>query len=161
MRIFLTLLIVASAWSEVFAQNQFDFEVFKKSELILKGDTALLASDWLNANREQKVLFFWATWCGPCIMEMEAVKEGIAEGKVDGLKLYFISDEKPEKIAAFVAKKNMQAINIVRVNTTAQNLGIYSIPFSLVINKAGQVEKTETGFYNKKHTLDFVAKYTK
>jgi len=161
MRRLLTLLILASAWGGALAQNQFNFETFKKSELTFKGDSSVSASVWLKAASEQKVVFFWATWCGPCIMEMEAVKEGIAEGKVDGSNLYFVSDETPEKIAAFVARKNMQAINIVRVNTTAQTLGIYSIPFSVAINKAGEVEKTETGFYNKKHTLDFVEKYGK
>lgn len=153
-----TFLLVATGLN---AQNQLDFEVFKKSTLTFANDSSLVANDWLKSQPGSKVVFFWATWCGPCVMEMEAVKEGLAAGKIDASNVYFISDEKPEKIAAFIAKRGMAALNIVRIDTSAQTLGIMSIPFSVALNKNGEVEKTETGYYNKKHTLDFVEKYGK
>lgn len=143
------------------AQNTLDMNVFKQAQLTFSDGTVTKANSWLTGKAENKVVFFWATWCGPCVMEMEALIEGVEAGKADPSHVYFISDESIAKVEAFIKKKGIQGLNIVLMSTKAPELGIRGIPFSVAFNDQGEIVATETGFRNKRHTLDFVAQYGK
>lgn len=40
---------------------------------------------------DRQLLLFWATWCGPCKVEMARIKRLVENGSVDGAKIIAIS----------------------------------------------------------------------
>lgn len=79
---------------------------------------------------------FWATWCGPCLMQAPILEQLSNELSEDELKIVKIDvDENP---------------------ATAQKFGIMSIP-TLLFKKDGQVVKQVAGVHNKQQLLAIVA----
>ena len=79
---------------------------------------------------------FWATWCGPCMMQAPILEQLSEEMDEDELKIVKIDvDENPE---------------------TAQTLGIMSIP-TLLFKKDGEVVKQVAGVHTKDQIKAIVA----
>lgn len=89
-------------------------------------------------------LNFWATWCADCLREMPSMVN--AQQQLDPEKIVFvlISDEAPEKVAAFRDRKNYPFEFLV-VRQPVTELGIHSIPTTYFINKSGEVISTKVG----------------
>lgn len=78
---------------------------------------------------------FWATWCGPCLMQAPILEQLSNELDEDQLKIVKMDvDENPE---------------------TAQKFGIMSIP-TLLFKKDGQVVKQVAGVHTKQQILAIV-----
>ena len=75
---------------------------------------------------------FWATWCGPCLMQAP-ILEQLSEEKLKIVKIDV--DENPE---------------------TAQKVGIMSIP-TLLFKKDGEVVKQVAGVHTKEQIKAIVA----
>ena len=79
---------------------------------------------------------FWATWCGPCLMQAAILDQLSEEIDEDVLKIVKIDvDENPN---------------------TAQEFGIMSIP-TLLFKKDGKVVKQVAGVHTKEQIKDIVA----
>ena len=79
---------------------------------------------------------FWATWCGPCLMQAPILEQVSAELDKDELKIVKLDvDENP---------------------ATAQKFGIMSIP-TLLFKKDGQVVKQVAGVHTKQQIQAIVA----
>ena len=79
---------------------------------------------------------FWATWCGPCLMQAPILDQLSEEIDEDVLKIVKIDvDENPN---------------------TAQEFGIMSIP-TLLFKKDGIVVKQVAGVHTKEQIKDIVA----
>ena len=79
---------------------------------------------------------FWATWCGPCMMQAPILEQLSEEMDEDELKIVKIDvDENPE---------------------TAQKFGIMSIP-TLLFKKDGEVVKQVAGVHTKDQIKAIVA----
>lgn len=79
---------------------------------------------------------FWATWCGPCLMQAPILDQLSEEIGEDVLKIVKIDvDENPN---------------------TAQEFGIMSIP-TLLFKKDGKVVKQVAGVHTKEQIKDIVA----
>ena len=79
---------------------------------------------------------FWATWCGPCLMQAPILEQLSEEMDEDELKIVKIDfDENPE---------------------TAQKFGIMSIP-TLLFKKDGEVVKQVAGVHTKDQIKAIVA----
>lgn len=79
---------------------------------------------------------FWATWCGPCLMQAPILDQLAEELDEDELKIVKIDvDENPE---------------------TAKKFGIMSIP-TLLFKKDGQVVKQVAGVHTKEQIKALVA----
>ena len=82
------------------------------------------------------VLNFWATWCGPCLMQAPILEQLSEELSEDELKIVKIDvDENPN---------------------TAQQFGIMSIP-TLLFKKNGEVVKQVAGVHTKDQLKSIVA----
>ncbi|MFH0951464.1 MAG: thioredoxin [bacterium] len=90
------------------------------------------ATEVLAVSQDKPVLVdFFATWCGPCKMQMpivEDVAKEIGESAVVG------------------------ALNVETAEATAQEYGVMSIP-TLIVFKAGQPVKTLVGVQTKQTLL--------
>lgn len=79
---------------------------------------------------------FWATWCGPCLMQAPILDQLAEEFDEDELKIVKLDvDENPE---------------------TAKQFGIMSIP-TLLFKKDGQVVKQVAGVHTKDQIKTIVA----
>lgn len=79
---------------------------------------------------------FWATWCGPCLMQAPILDQLSEEIDEDVFKIVKIDvDENPN---------------------TAQEFGIMSIP-TLLFKKDGKVVKQVAGVHTKEQIKDIVA----
>ncbi|MGT2924890.1 thioredoxin [Streptococcus caviae] len=79
---------------------------------------------------------FWATWCGPCLMQAPILEQLSEELSEDELKIVKIDvDENPN---------------------TAQQFGIMSIP-TLLFKKNGEVVKQVAGVHTKDQLKAIVA----
>lgn len=79
---------------------------------------------------------FWATWCGPCLMQAPILEQLSEEIDEDELKIVKIDvDKNPD---------------------TAQKFGIMSIP-TLLFKKDGEVVKQVAGVHTKEQIKEIVA----
>ncbi|EHJ53341.1 thioredoxin [Streptococcus macacae] len=79
---------------------------------------------------------FWATWCGPCLMQAPILEQLSEEFSEDELTIVKIDvDENP---------------------ATAQNFGIMSIP-TLLFKKDGEVVKQVAGVHTKDQLKAIIA----
>lgn len=96
------------------------------------------------------VLNFWASWCGPCKMEMPDFEERY---KALGTDIQFMMvnltdgrNETVEKAGEFIQGQGYTfPVFFDQDGTAAQTYGIYSIPTSFFIDDAGNVVAQATG----------------
>lgn len=90
------------------------------------------------------VLNYWATWCGPCIKEMPALK--IAEDHLENHNYTFllVSDETISKISDFKMNKKFD-FNYLKSVKSIETLGIYSLPTSYIFDENGKKIETIVG----------------
>ena len=92
---------------------------------------------------------FWATWCGPCIGEMEnmhAAYEKFHGRNFEILSLSF--DATPETVTAFIAKKwkmpwHHSFVDGAFGNPTAVRFGVTGIPKPILVGPDGTIVATE------------------
>lgn len=152
------VLLVAACAFFCQAQNSLDEERFMALKLTNEKGAQPVA-DWNAAINAQKVVFFWATWCKPCIMEMEAVHEAVQKGEVRAEDVHFITYEPIHKVQTFLEKRALQGLQVYTMDAQLIDLGIQSIPFAVVLNEKGEMVQSETGYRSKNHTVSFVKKY--
>ena len=97
-------------------------------------------------------LNLWATWCGPCRVEMPGIDELYKKVK-DNDKIVFVmlSIDKSEnftKVVNFTKEKGYAFPVYVPSGYLPQQLQVPSIPTTLVINSDGKIVSKETGTTN-------------
>lgn len=94
------------------------------------------------------LISFWATWCGPCIREIPALKEVYKKYKDQGVEFVGISlDKDPEvtreKVAAFVKENGLDWVQTYSGkfwdDPTAMKYDVGAIPAKWLIGKDGNV----------------------
>jgi thiol-disulfide isomerase/thioredoxin len=96
------------------------------------------------------VINFWATWCEPCREEMpEFVKTQTAFG-AKGLQFVGIAIDQPDKIRQFSQDLNLNYPSLVGGYgalelSRAFGNKIMALPFTLIINREGQVAYSQMG----------------
>ena len=96
------------------------------------------------------ILNFWATWCGPCQMEMPAFDTLAAQyGEDVDFMMINLTDgarDSVESAAAFIESKGYSfPLYFDTTLTAADTYGAYSIPLTVFINKNGEVVQTHVG----------------
>lgn len=89
------------------------------------------------------ILNLWATWCKPCIEEMPAL-ERMADQLPDHFELILASDEKSERIQAFVNRQSL-ALTFAHLASGQDALGVYSLPTTIIIGSDGKILQTMVG----------------
>ena len=84
----------------------------------------------------------WATWCGPCCMEIPHLKE--LERKMHGKKIVFVSisvDENRKKWQQFVKEKKMGGIqlNVEGNEKWVEAYHVDGIPRFILLDKKGKI----------------------
>src|SRR5215510_11184005 len=114
--------------------------------------TDLQGKTWKLADLKGKVAFInlWATWCGPCKMELPYVQKlsDQMKDRKDVLILTLNIDEELGLVEPFM-KENKYSFTVIPAQTYAEGLGVYSIPRNWVVSVDGVLTFEGIGFGNE------------
>lgn len=97
-------------------------------------------------------LSFWATWCGPCKVEMRHLHAFHQELEEKGLTVLFISidDARAGMAVKQYVRTNKYEEELFLLDKQSEVVGIYnpkkSVPFSVLIGRSGEIAKVWEGF---------------
>lgn len=106
-----------------------------------------LEGDQISFNEaEGEVVFlnFWATWCPPCVAEMPYM-QNIYDDYGDKVKFYFVTDEDPSKIHAFMNRHEYDLPIQINQFAPPEPIEAKALPTTYVLGKNGDVHIKKTG----------------
>ena len=95
---------------------------------------------------------FWATWCGPCRLEIPWLKEFQNKYKDKGFEVLGISmdDDGWAAVKPFVNELGINYRIVIGDDATAQNYGgVDALPTTFVIDREGRIAKIHVGLTSK------------
>ncbi|MDI6809407.1 MAG: TlpA disulfide reductase family protein [Candidatus Eisenbacteria bacterium] len=122
----------------------------------------LSGNDVTLSNFKGKVVLidFWATWCGPCKMEIPHLKELYSQYKKEGFEVIGISLDRGgmRVVKPFVEKYGMEYTTVMGTDDVVKAYGgIRGIPTAFLISRDGFIIKKYVG-YQKKSVFEEVIK---
>jgi peroxiredoxin len=83
---------------------------------------------------------FWATWCGPCRLEMPDLNDFYSRFKAQGLVVLSITNEESLKVSNFVSETGYRAPVLLDSETqAAKRFHVENLPRSFVFNRKGKL----------------------
>lgn len=113
----------------------------------------LVAAD-LDGNRQRLprssgpfVLVFWASWCGPCTVELGRINDAIADGDLPAEAIYALSlDDSAQAAAQAAADRNYRfSVYWNPDHKWARKLAVTSTPTAVFVDESGRVQDVEAG----------------
>jgi peroxiredoxin len=96
------------------------------------------------------VVAFWASWCGPCRMELPALEKFYRQTHKDDADYAIVSinidDDRAAAEAAAAQLKVSFAVLLDPASKTSRTYGVDAIPALFVIDKDGKVMHGQVGF---------------
>ena len=90
---------------------------------------------------------FWATWCGPCRMELPEVQALYNDLADQGLAVLAVNVEGPgAPVKQFMENMNLTLPVYFISREDDRRLGITGIPFSVLVDRAGRVVRIYKGY---------------
>lgn len=106
------------------------------------------------------LLNFWATWCGPCKIEIPWFVEFEQNYRDKGLVVLGVAmdEEGWSTVKPFIASHKVNYRMVIGDDMTAQKYGgVDSLPTSFVIDKQGRIAATHVGLVSKKEYSNDIA----
>ena len=101
---------------------------------------------------------FWATWCGPCLIEIPWFLEFVEQYGPEGLEVLAISmdEEGPETVKPFVEKHGMEPFTVVMGNGETPDLfgGLLGFPTTFMVDRDGNYYSKHQGLVGKQDIED-------
>ena len=107
------------------------------------------------------ILDFWATWCGPCRIEIPWFTALERADKDKGLEVLGVSmdDEGWEVVKPFLAQLGVNYRVVIGDDATAQKYGgVDALPTTFLIDRDGKIAAVHVGLTDKKDIQDGVEK---
>ncbi|MCX7978076.1 MAG: TlpA family protein disulfide reductase [Bdellovibrionaceae bacterium] len=91
--------------------------------------------------KEKLMLVFWATWCGPCEVELARINKLIEKGHIAPHQVLAISSlESLETVSSFVERKKWKfSVALDENGEIAKSYGVQGTPTILLINSGGKI----------------------
>jgi thiol-disulfide isomerase/thioredoxin len=93
------------------------------------------------------VVNFWATWCGPCRIEMPLLEDTMTKYKSDSdvVFLALSTDEDRSLVAPFL-KDQKRKLPVAFAESLESLLAVDSIPTTMIFDRSGHVSYRQAGF---------------
>ena len=104
------------------------------------------------------VVNFWATWCGPCRIEMPWLIEFQKKYGPDGLAVVAISldAQGPDVVQPYVSQHGMESLTVVMGNGKTANLfgGLLGLPTTFIVDRDGKYYAKHQGVFRRQVVED-------
>lgn len=96
---------------------------------------------------EKAVLVFWATWCGPCSVELSRINSAIAKGEVSPRHFYAVNMGEDQSLIDRTVKEKKYLFPVIRDGNgeLAAKLGVTATPTIAFIDKDSTVKWLSSG----------------
>lgn len=113
------------------------------------------------------IINFWATWCKPCVLELNNIKEVFADWqKETGVKLVAVSIDDSRtmaKVGPLVSGKGWEYDIVLDPNSELKRkLNVVNPPHTFVVNSKGEVVWQHSSYSpgDEDELFEFVKKYS-
>jgi peroxiredoxin len=89
---------------------------------------------------------FWATWCPPCRQSVPVLTTLYNKHKEKGFIVLGIGLDDEDKLIKFKEDKQVPYPILLGTKQVAQTYGVKGIPKMLILDKKGEIRKTQVGF---------------
>ncbi len=112
----------------------------------------------LSGMRGRPVLInFWATWCGPCQMEMPLIQKYYEKYSPNLVVLAVNNDEPASDVKSFVDKMELTFPVLLDPGAKVENqYRVMAFPTSLFINKEGLIRYQHIGILNEQQLVQYL-----
>jgi len=149
MKIFLILLSVVVFSVSLFSQDN-SVGIRKGPDFTLENLDGNFVELYKEVGEGPILLSFWATWCKPCIEELNEYKQIYSEYKDKGFKMYAISTDDENTVAKVKPLVKSKGYNFpVLLDTNSDAVRLYyaqSIPYSVILDKDGMIIYSHLGY---------------
>lgn len=111
---------------------------------------------------------FWATWCKPCIMELNTIAENYEQWQSEtGMKIYAVSiddSRTSSKVLSLTNSSEWEFEVVLDLNSEFKRaLGVNNPPHSFVVNGKGEITWQHVGFTpgDEQHLIEEIQKALK
>jgi len=94
------------------------------------------------------IINFWATWCGPCRIEMPELQEAFEEGQEAGLAILAVNmEETPEMVSRFFYDDLGLTFTplLDREGEVTDLYGVFNLPTTYFVNPEGTIAAVHRG----------------
>ena len=107
----------------------------------------------LSNNGKPFVITFWATWCGPCIKEHNALDEVYSDWKKEtGVKIYAVSIDDSRttaKVKPFIEGKGWDFVVLLDANGDLKRaMNVNNPPHTFLFDGNGKIVYQHTGYFD-------------
>ncbi len=110
-------------------------------------DRSVSLSEW----RGRPVLInFWATWCGPCEIEMPTLQEAHQAHKEDGLIVLAVAvDDTEANVRRFFEERDLTIQPLMDDGSVSRAYQVFGLPTSFFVSEEGTIAAVHTGLLTK------------
>jgi peroxiredoxin len=96
------------------------------------------------------VIYFWATWCSVCELNLPFFKTSYAKFQKDNVRILSIEEGEVgnSKLKEYISKKEILNPVVIGTQDTLAAMNISAFPTTIFINSKGKVKFVDTGILN-------------
>jgi peroxiredoxin len=111
-------------------------------------------SEW----RGRPVLInFWATWCGPCELEMPTIQAAYEEHQADGLVVLAVAvDDTEGNVKRFFQKRDLTIRPLMDDGSASRAYQVFGLPTSFLVQEDGRIAAVHAGLLTERKLEEYL-----